>query len=1511
MKRECPKDRDARRRCQAESEKVPEKTEQLAVVAGIAAAADPPLENAAHDAESFGRLLRDDFDFALLPSGEPLLEEDAGRDTIRRCVAESLGVGTSATRWLFYFAGHGTVVDGQGFLVPAGADPENPEELLSLSWLVGRALESGCGEALIVLDACHAGRALLRPDIDPWLSRDATEDLGTVQVLAASGPNQTAVDGYGEGHSVFTECLLEALDGRAGVHDEDDGAVRFTPLYEYVAKEVDRRLEAAGVVHRQQLFGVTVRLGTAGHLRGEFRFRPRLARLSPKLVKETRHENPRVRRESLARLVPACLEPPHAWNLRLARELALTGLPRAPLRETWGTKPSFRELDWETHRQQARTLTALGQLDRSEENFAPISKALLSLALHDRDPDVRHVARNGVSRLLNRVEQLEMGQLMEELSNEPGLSARSLGRHLRHVQATLPDYCRELDPWSRASAVATRTGLAGGAGWRWIFRHRWRRGVAQFVGAAVAMVYLVLGTSYYLGQGPRGEIEVQSGLPGFEALPCIGNTLVSTGRYAQQLKNPALLTEKRLVGSWLVPRDGAFGWGHLLAENLRSEEAALAWWRLGDLDRALEETSGGIAGSNSRCVRAAAYLAFHSDAAFEPALAQIRTALASSASDVRGEAVRALAMLRESRPETTAAAVERLFEGLESLPEGERLVRIEAVPHLATGDAETVATALGAALAWLGKAPRPEVARRLELAVKALLETHPELAAENLDDVLRLVLTRPDEADRTVLLEVAAEAATGTEDRKRTAEALLRLLRRPDAPGRLTALTFLPRLVDGEPGLVAESAPVLAALAKDSDAEVVLAAAAAAELAGNEASRAAFLERLRQIARREGRSALRRRAVERLLALGDEPGAVEILMTATADVSADVRNEAITILVELARDGRLPAARLRLPLGTALNDASPSIRSQAAEGVLLLAESLTDHFEDAFEIAMTELAEPQFAWQAAERWGRAFSRSTPRAAAMFGRQLLLALQAGKGEKYHLFRCFDLLVESQPRSLPELVPTLTRLLADPRSESPAFDLLWRLNTLRREQGVDLSSLNEPFLRQLTSSSERDREAAAYILGTLAGGDAELSGRVLTALDGVLSDPVARVRILTARSLEEMSRAGERSPRLAGLALRGLADSDTAVREAFVETLEVVARRAPAAIPVPFPEALRSMAVGSSAEGRRHAARVLIWRARQPHRRLAEEVPWLRERLAGEEDPVVRLRLAASWAAIDGTDPRPVEELSSLAAASLKGGEEEQQEAIAVLELLATSRLEATRPAVRILRGALPLSENWLNRYIVTTLRDIGMVDSDRGKVAAEALALILREEENDEILYDTVVNGLAPLARFRPELAPEIREELDRFLSSGVARREEPAQPYHPRNRMLRAAWGAWIDLTVEPAAEDLGILWSRLLSPLRPGRDGAFQVLSRLAVDRPDLVPEMREVLGQRRWSVHPHVRTVAAEALEVLEILELTRQRREDPEGFERWQDVLRWLSDLGARTDFDAAVNRGRPRP
>ena len=109
---------------------------------------------------------------------------------------------------LFYFSGHGSLTSVGGTLITT--DIKKAEDGLEMNDIVTWANNSAAREKVIILDCCHSG-AFGNSNSG---SKVCEISEGMI-VLTAALPAQQAMESNSLGHGVFTELLVEALNGAA------------------------------------------------------------------------------------------------------------------------------------------------------------------------------------------------------------------------------------------------------------------------------------------------------------------------------------------------------------------------------------------------------------------------------------------------------------------------------------------------------------------------------------------------------------------------------------------------------------------------------------------------------------------------------------------------------------------------------------------------------------------------------------------------------------------------------------------------------------------------------------------------------------------------------------------------------------------------------------------------------------------------------------------------------------------------------------------------------------------------------------------------------------------------------------------------------------------------------------------------------------------------------------------------------------------------------------------------
>lgn len=109
---------------------------------------------------------------------------------------------------LLYFAGHGYIEDTGGFL--CAGEAETGDDGLSLQELMTLVNSSRAKNKVIILDSCHGGVIGNNSII-----QDLAEISTGVTILTASTAEQYALEVPGGGAGVFTQLLVDALNGAA------------------------------------------------------------------------------------------------------------------------------------------------------------------------------------------------------------------------------------------------------------------------------------------------------------------------------------------------------------------------------------------------------------------------------------------------------------------------------------------------------------------------------------------------------------------------------------------------------------------------------------------------------------------------------------------------------------------------------------------------------------------------------------------------------------------------------------------------------------------------------------------------------------------------------------------------------------------------------------------------------------------------------------------------------------------------------------------------------------------------------------------------------------------------------------------------------------------------------------------------------------------------------------------------------------------------------------------------
>jgi WD40 repeat protein len=202
------------------------------------------LNYAKPDAESFGKAVDSDGIFKKIVV-HSLFDAEASRSNILKKLDELSSEIHPEDVFIFYYAGHGSMVENQFFFIPTEA-----ARLYDLNSLKKEAIEASVLQdkfknikalkQLIIMDACQSGAS-----VELLANRGAAEEKAIAQlsrsagihVMASAGSEQFAAEFAELGHGIFTYLLIKALQGDADGAPKD-GKVTIYELKSYLDDQV-------------------------------------------------------------------------------------------------------------------------------------------------------------------------------------------------------------------------------------------------------------------------------------------------------------------------------------------------------------------------------------------------------------------------------------------------------------------------------------------------------------------------------------------------------------------------------------------------------------------------------------------------------------------------------------------------------------------------------------------------------------------------------------------------------------------------------------------------------------------------------------------------------------------------------------------------------------------------------------------------------------------------------------------------------------------------------------------------------------------------------------------------------------------------------------------------------------------------------------------------------------------------------------------------------------------------
>ena len=151
-------------------------------------------------------------------------------------------VAQPADRVVVYFAGHGFVQNGRGYLAPYDVQPENLDASAYPMSTLGDVLANkvGAGWKVLLTDACHSGKVNAETTNEALEEQFKSLPASFLTLTATTEREQSFEDPQlATGFGFFTYYLVQAFNGYAD-NDPCDGRITADELIEYVRSNVRR-----------------------------------------------------------------------------------------------------------------------------------------------------------------------------------------------------------------------------------------------------------------------------------------------------------------------------------------------------------------------------------------------------------------------------------------------------------------------------------------------------------------------------------------------------------------------------------------------------------------------------------------------------------------------------------------------------------------------------------------------------------------------------------------------------------------------------------------------------------------------------------------------------------------------------------------------------------------------------------------------------------------------------------------------------------------------------------------------------------------------------------------------------------------------------------------------------------------------------------------------------------------------------------------------------------------------
>lgn len=145
---------------------------------------------------------------------------------------------------LFYFSGHGNLVNGEPYLYPSDTEADYARDTAIPLTRVREIVEASVASVkVLIFDACHLGvrlgtKALVDSRTFGEKTKSLFQGVKGLAMLASSALEETSIETTEKRHGIFTYFLLEALKNHATIDENSDAQISVTEVFKYVAAKL-------------------------------------------------------------------------------------------------------------------------------------------------------------------------------------------------------------------------------------------------------------------------------------------------------------------------------------------------------------------------------------------------------------------------------------------------------------------------------------------------------------------------------------------------------------------------------------------------------------------------------------------------------------------------------------------------------------------------------------------------------------------------------------------------------------------------------------------------------------------------------------------------------------------------------------------------------------------------------------------------------------------------------------------------------------------------------------------------------------------------------------------------------------------------------------------------------------------------------------------------------------------------------------------------------------------------